>query len=372
VGSTSRTESATTRSFPLATPHLFEFNRPVAYLRNSARVLIDGVTGDVSFYRMPGDDPLLAAFDRAFPGLFLPFDELPAGLRGHLRYPRRLLDLQAEVLRQYHQETAQQFHAQQDVWTSPTELGRGESPVPYQPEYGYLRLPGEEEPTFVLSTVFVPSARQNLTAILSGRVGEDGLRELFLYQVAVEDQAPGPRQVEALVEQDPAISQQLSLWRTGGSQVWTGRLHVVPVGANILYMEALYLAADTDAIPELRRFVVSDGVSVAMEPTLEEALAAFSGTRVSVRSPEGTLPTPAPGARWPAEALELLRQAESRLRDGDWPGFGTALQELEDLLERLNRAVLRPSSDTGPATDTGSSDGAVRVPGAGITGTSQP
>jgi uncharacterized membrane protein (UPF0182 family) len=336
-----------TRSFPLSTPHELEINRTVGYLRNSARIVIDGVTGDVTFYRMPGDDPLLAAYDHAFPGLFRAFDELPSGLREHLRYPRRLLNLQAEVLAQYHQESAQQFHAQADVWTTPTELGRGESPVPYQPEYGLWRIPGEQQPTFVLSTVFVPAARQNLTAILAARVGADGRRELYLYHVAVEDQAPGPRQVEALVEQDPVISQQLSLWRSGGSQVWTGHLHVVPVGEQILYMEALYLAAASDAIPELRRFVVSDGVRVAMEPTLEEAVAAFSGTRVTVRTPSGPVTVPVAGERWPAEALDLLRRAEARLRQGDWPGFGTALQELEDLLERLNQAAAPAESPPG-------------------------
>ena len=338
----------TTRSFPLSSAHQLEFNRPSAYVRNSVRVVVDGVTGAVSFYRMPGDDPVLATYDRAFPGLFRPFGELPAELQRHLRYPRRLLGLQAEVLHQYHQETAQQFHAQQDVWTSPTELGRGESPVAYQPEYGHFTLPGENEPTFVLSTVFVPAARQNLTAILAGRVNADGRRELFLYQVAVEDQAPGPRQVEALVEQDPTISQQLSLWRTGGSQVWTGHLHVVPVGGHLLYMEALFLASESDAIPELRRFVVSDGVSVAMEPTLEAALAAFAGRRVSVRDSEA-LPAAVPPERWPAEALDLLRRAEGRLREGDWTGFGTALAELEGLLERLNRA--RPPAPSGASSE---------------------
>ena len=329
-----------TRNFPLSRPHQLEANRPVAYVRNSARVVVDGVTGEVTFYRMPGDDPLLAAYDRAFPGVFRPFDDMPAGLREHLRYPRRLMALQAEVLRQYHQESAQVFHAQSDAWNIPTELGRGDAPVPYQPEYGLLRLPGEAGPTFVLSTVFVPSARQNLTAMLSGRVGPDGRSELFLHNIAVEDQAPGPRQVEALVEQDPVISQQLSLWRTGGSQVWTGHLHVVPVGEHLLYMEALYLAAASDAIPELRRFIVSDGVGVVMEPTLEEAVGAFSGRKVTVTDPATVaLPTAGPGERWPSEALDLLRSAEARLREGDWPGFGTALQELEDLLERLDRAT---------------------------------
>jgi uncharacterized membrane protein (UPF0182 family) len=324
-----------TRYMPLARVYDLE-GRPVAYARNSVRVLVDAVTGDVTFYRMPGGDPMLEAYDRAFPGLFRPFDELPVGLRDHLRYSRRLLDLQAQVLLQYHQEAPQQFHAQQDVWGIPTELAQGTNPVPYRPEYGVWTLPEETEETFVLSTVFVPAARQNLTAVLAGRVARDGNPELFLYDVPVEDQAPGPRQIEAMVEQDPAISQQFSLWRNSGSRVWTGHLHLVPQEGHILYMESVFLASEADAIPELRRFVVSDGERVVMEPTLQESLAAFSGSRSAPRPSLADLPTPGPGEQWPARALQLLEGAQRRLREGDWSGFGSALEELKELLEEAN------------------------------------
>jgi len=163
---------------------------------------------------------------------------------------------------------------------------------------------------------------------------------LLLFDIAVEEQVPGPRQVEALVEQDPIISQQFSLWRQGGSQVWSGHLHIVPVGQTLLYMEAIFLAAEADAIPELRRFVVSDGMRVAMEPTLEEAIGALAlagGERAPVLSPTGdpeeAFPSSVP---WPQEALDLLNQAEDRLKGGDWAGFGEVLEELRTLLRTLS------------------------------------
>ena len=74
------------------------------------------------------------------------------------------------------------------------------------------------------------------------------------------------------MEQDPEISQQFSLWRQGGSQVWTGHLHLVPVENTLYYLESVFLAADVDAIPEIRRFVVSDGRRVVMETSIERAL----------------------------------------------------------------------------------------------------
>jgi len=327
-----------TRAFPLSTAHDLTLRRAVSYVRNSVKVTVDAVTGEVDFYRVPIEDPLADAYAGAFPGLFQPLSEMPQALRDHIRYPRTLLDLQAEVLRQYHQETAPAFHGQQDVWDLPQELAQGTSPVAYRPEYGIYRLPGEDAARFQLTTVFVPRGRQNLTAIMAARTDDAGVPELILHDVSVEDQVPGPRQIEALVEQDPQISQQFSLWRTGGSEVWTGHLHLVAAGDRLLYMEPVYLAAESDAIPELRRFVVSDGSRVAMMEELPQTIAALAGAEVAPPATEdgaaaGALP--APTATWPTEALELLNEAESHLRAGDWEGFGLALEQLRTLLGEL-------------------------------------
>jgi uncharacterized membrane protein (UPF0182 family) len=261
---------------------------------------------------------------------------MPPDLRAHLRYPRSLLALQTRVLTQYHQETAPAFHGQQDIWNEPQELGEGTNPVPYRPEYALYALPGETERRFHLTGLFVPSGRQNLRATLVGRTDPQGVPELILLDVALSDQVSGPRQIEALVEQDPEIAQQFSLWRTGGSDVWTGHLHLVPVGGRLVYMEPIFLAADADAIPELRRYVVSDGRRVVMREQLAEAVAAFAGVQLEgSSSPTDPESLPTPGALWPSEALQLLEQAESRARAGDWQGFGEALTELRALLERL-------------------------------------
>ena len=329
-----------TRHFPLSAAQDMGGGGAVAYVRNSVKVTVDAVTGDVRFYRAVEEDPLLEAWARVFPDLLRPLDQMPAGIRSHIRYPRSLLALQARVLLQYHQETSPAFHGQQDVWALPQELSQGTRPVPYEPEYGLYRLPGETAPEFLLTTVFVPAGRQNLTALLAARSDPAHYGELHLLDIAVEEQVPGPRQVEALVEQDPVISQQFSLWRQGGSQVWSGHLHVVPVGRRILYLEPIFLAAEADAIPELRRFVVSDGRRVAMEETLGEAISAIAGA--GGQGFAGLAPEAVPEERsvpvdrWPREALDLLDRAEERLRAGDWAGFGSALQELRELLRNIS------------------------------------
>ena len=335
-----------TGAFPLSVAADFGSVRSsVRYVRSSVKVTVDAVTGDVAFYRVPVADPLADAYGSAFPSLLRPIEEMPEGIREHLRYPRSLLSVQSRVLLQYHQETAPAFHGQQDVWMEPQELAEGTSPVPYRAEYGVYTLPGDPGPRFQLTTVFVPAGRQNLTGMLAGRTDAAGVPELVLLDVPVADQVPGPRQVEALVEQDPDISQQFSLWRTGGSEVWTGHLHLVPVGKRFVYVEPVFLAAEADAIPELRRYVVSDGRRVAMTPDLAGAIRELAGleagTELEGPFPEGiemapgTPNLPGPSAQWPAAALDLLERAESSARDGDWQGFGEALGELRALLEEL-------------------------------------
>lgn len=322
-----------TRFFPLARP----FDTPgVSWVRNSVKVTVDAVTGAIDFYAVPTHDPLRDAYAAAFPGLFKPLDEMPAGLRAHLRYSRSLMAIQARVLLDYHQESPAIFFGRQDVWASPQELAEGATAVPYQPEYGILRLPGDDEPDFHLVTTFVPAGRQNLTGILAGRLDEAGTPRLRLFDVPVENQVAGPRQVEALVEQDPEISQQFSLWRSGGSRVWTGHLHLVPVEDRVVYMEPVFLAAEEDAIPELRRYVVSDGQAVVMAETLEGAVAILSGDDSFGQVEGDDAPSDLPDAGLspvaPERALEWLDRAEERLRQGDWAGFGEALERLRRLL----------------------------------------
>ena len=331
-----------TRWFPLSSTHNLQSGRPVRYTRNSVKVVVDAVTGEVTYYVADQTDQLLQVYLQGFPTLFKAIGEMPENLRNHVRYSRTMLNLQARVLNRYHQESAPVFHGQQDVWELPQELAQGTTPVPYRADYGIYRLPGETEEGFLLTSVFVPRGRQNLTGILVARNDPNRYGELILYDVPVEDQAPGPRQVEALVEQDPVISQQFSLWRTGGSQVWTGHLHLVPVGGTLLYMEPVFLAAEADAIPELRRFVVSDGRRVAMEETLGEAiqaLASISGDAVPVFEPTlVTVDLPSVDiSGWPAEALALLEDADAALRAGDFEGFGASLNELKALLQRLSK-----------------------------------
>lgn len=334
------------RSFPLSALHQVDDRRGARYLRNSVKATVDAVTGETRLYLADPEDPLIQAYAGAFPTLFREMDEMPPQLTRHLRYSRHFFDIQSRVLLRYHQAEPPVFHGQQDRWELASELSVGANPVAYRPEYAFLTLPDEAEESYVLSTVFVPQGRRNLAGFMAARWHDGGGGgELRLWDVPVEALVPGPRQVEALVEQDPQISQQFSLWRQGGSEVWSGHLHLVPIGNTIVYMEPIFLAADLDAIPEIRRYVVSDGNRVVMDPTLSGAVAALAmGMQGIVREEGEPAPAVDPGVAVPEElareievrgareALRLLEEADEYLRNGDWEGFGRKLEELRTLL----------------------------------------
>ncbi|HEX6939157.1 MAG TPA: UPF0182 family protein [Longimicrobiales bacterium] len=341
------TASAT---FPLSRRLEFVGRSEVRYLRGSVKAVVDAVTGEVGLYGVDDADPLLATYERIFPGLIQPLSAMPAELRPHLRYPRLYLLAQAEILKEYHVERPEIFYAGQDLWQLP---GAGGPPGtrPYLPIHALLTLPGEAEPEFLLPMPLIARERQNMTAVLVARSDPPHYGELVLLELPRDQQVPGPNQVEALVEADPAISPQLSLWRQAGGSVHLGQLRVVPLEGAFLYVQPIFLSARESPIPELARVVVSDGRAVSMASTLEEAVRQLGRPGMAATAAESD-PEPDPSSAphdWSRRALELLDQAEQRLRNGDWAGFGESWGALRSLLQRASRGGRRRRPRTGSA-----------------------
>ncbi len=330
-------------TFPLSRPLEFAGRRNIRYLRSSVKAVVDAVTGDVALYAVDDADPILETYRRVFPGLIQPFRAMPPELLPHLRYPRLYLLAQAEILKEYHVESPETFYAGQDLWQLPGSRGQGNGGRPYLPIHALLTLPGGERPEFLLPMPFIARERQNMTAVLVARSDPPHYGELILLELPRDQQVPGPSQVEALVEADPGISPQLSLWRQAGGSVNLGQLRVVPLENAFLYVQPIFLSARESPIPELARVVVSDGRAVSMAPTLEEAIRQLGSPGAESRrqaGPNAADPRPAVRGDWTRQALELLNQAEQRLRNGDWAGFGESWGALKTLLQ--SAATLTP------------------------------
>jgi uncharacterized protein len=328
-------------NYPLARPFTIDNMGTLRYMRSSMKAVLDAVTGQVDLYALPEPDPILRTYQRVFPGLIREWDEMPETVRHHLRYPALLFRVQSTVLEEYHLQRPEAFYAGQDVWQLPQEA-QPQARRRFRPDFMLAAMPGEGQPEFLLMNSFIALGRQNMTGLLLARSDAPNYGQLVLLEMPRDDQIRGPAQVQAFIEQDPFISQQLALWRQQGSSVELGRLRVVPTETSLLYVEPLFLAAAQAerAIPQLQQVIVSDGTAVAMADDLRTAVARLSGrdlapAEVARDAADAPAPfAPAPAEEWRAQALQLMREADDRIRAGDFAGFGAAWARLRALLEQ--------------------------------------
>ena len=309
--------------FPYSEPSTAGFN----YIRNSVKVVVDAYDGDLIFYVIDQGDPVLGVYRRSMPALFKPLDEMPEDLRRHLRYPQDLFQAQVEKYNSYHMTVPQVFYNAEDLWAAPREKYGGEV-IQMQPYYVLMKLPEEDRLQFLLMTPLTPANRDNMIAWMAARNDFPDYGQLIVYKLSKERLILGPLQVEAKIDQDTLISQQLSLWDQRGSRVIRGNLLVIPIERSFLYVEPVYLIAEDSGIPQLKRIIVSDGNRLAMKPSLEEAISVVYGTD---EQPPAETPIPVDADRTP-QARAALKAAEEALLIGDWKGFGNAMQMLQDLL----------------------------------------
>jgi hypothetical protein len=301
------------------------------YVRNAVKVTVDAYDGTVHFYVADGADPLIRTTARIFPGLLQPLDAMPADLRAHIRYPERLFRVQAAMYAVYHMRDTQVFYNKEDLWSLPVRAvdGREQAMDPY---YLILRLPGEPKEEFVLLIPFNPSKKDNLSAWLAARSDPPHYGKLVVYNFPKQKLIYGPRQIEARIDQDSFISQQLSLWNQRGSQVIRGNLLVIPIERSLVYVEPLYIAAEKGQLPELKRVIVGFGDRIAMDETLDGAIARVFGGSASQAGAE-VAPSRPVGAGAEGSVKTLLDAAASALTRAN-----EELRRVNDLLQRLREA----------------------------------
>ncbi|WP_245254418.1 UPF0182 family protein [Paraburkholderia sp. LEh10] len=305
------------------------------YIRNAVKIVIDAYNGTVDFYASDPADPILRTYERIFPGVFKPLSAMPPDLQRHIRYPEDLFLIQAQVYRAYHMEASEVFYNREDLWQFPRELsginGASTGGTPMTPYYTIMRLPRTPRAEFVLMLPMVPSHRENMIAWLAARCDPPDYGKLTVYAFPKDKLIYGPFQIEARIQQNTVISQQISLWNQMGSRVVRGHLVVVPIENSILYLSPLYLRAESGQLPELKRVIAAYGDRVVMEDTLGAALAALFNETAPVpkASTGGTADARA------REALAHYNRAIERLKAGDWSGFGAELDALRPLLESL-------------------------------------
>jgi hypothetical protein len=298
------------------------------YVRNSVKVVVNAYTGQMTFYDIDPSDPILQAYSAAFPHMFVPIRDMPAGLQAHLRYPEDIFSVQSAIYGRYHLRNPQQFYAASNAWQLSPTAGAGPqsqallaqntynnqgqlistTPARMSPQYQVYSLPGTD-PTnpdsqaFTVSDGFVPATQTsgssstqnfNLTAWMVGMSDPTNYGQLNLYQVP--QGTVGPANADAEIQADNNVSSAITLLNQHGSQVLLGETLMVPIADSMVYIRPLYVAASSNPQPKLEYVVAVLGGTVAFDTSLSAVMSDITHVALPSSSTGGSSTGTVPAA----------------------------------------------------------------------------
>ncbi|HKK65057.1 MAG TPA: UPF0182 family protein, partial [Clostridia bacterium] len=333
----------------------------INYIRNSVKAVVNPYNGKIDMYIYDESDAIIQVWNRIFPGLFKEKSEMPEELRKHVRYPANYLLTQGEVYAKYHMTDPNVFYNQEDLWIPATEKYYNDVQN-VKPYYVMWERPGSDEAEFIVMMPFTPKNRQVLIGWIAGASDPENYGEFIAYKFPKDKRVLGTQQMETKIDQNSYLSSQLSLWNQRGSNVIRGNIITIPIDETMLYVEPIYLQAETAAYPELRLVAVMHNDKLSYAETFDEALrglydpesgpekqnaeivSQFTSAQGEGEAQAGTAgPTAAP-QELPQEMNQLIQSANNAFDTyfellGE-KRFGEASQELDRLgrvLEQLSR-----------------------------------
>lgn len=321
----------TTDRFPYSTP-IKAGSKDINYIRNSVKVVIDAYNGTMNYYISDNSDPIIKTYANIFPKLFKRFRDMPDYLQSHIRYPESIFNIQTNVLLRYHMTNVNVFYNNEDTWDIPKQIYESNEEQ-IQSYYLVTNLPGENRSEFIMIRPFTPVNKDNMIAFLVAKCDQPYYGQMTLYTLPKEKLSYGPMQIEARIDQDAEISKQLTLWSQKGSSVIRGNMLVIPIEESLLFIEPLYLKAETSEMPELKRVILSFEDKIIMEENLEAAIERmFVQGKFFTESISDDQTTDEKLKEYAAKAYMYLREAEKNQRNGDWGKYGEELNKLKEVL----------------------------------------
>ena len=260
----------TSNWYPDAAPIEFKGTR-LNYIRNSVKIVVDAYNGTVDYYIFDRQDPIVQAYNRIYPGLLKDKSEMPADILEHIRYPRDFFDIQMRIYTKYHQTDPKVFYQQEDVWTY-AEVVAKEADTTMRPRYMTLNLFHPDKLDFLLLMQMSPMGNTNLRAMAFAGCDVANYGRLVVYSFPKGELVFSPTQTYAIINEDPDIANQFTLWDQSGSKIIHGRVNILPIDDAIFYIQPIFLKSAYEVqIPELQRIIVSEGQSAVMESSIQKA-----------------------------------------------------------------------------------------------------
>ncbi|MFC9430653.1 UPF0182 family protein [Streptomyces sp. NPDC056987] len=326
----------------------------VNYIRNSVKATVDAYDGSVNLYQWDTKDPVLKTWMKAFPGTVKPKGDIDSTLLSHLRYPQDMFKVQRELLTRYHVTDPAQFYSGSDAWQVPDDpTTKDSNSVP--PYYLSLKMPGQDDQKFSLTTTFTPNGRPNLGAFMAVDADATSTDYGKIRVLRVTSTVQGPQQVQSELNGVPEVAEFVRNLRGTDSDIEYGNLLTVPLDGGFLYIEPVYARGGSANYPLLKKVAVSYGGKPVFKDSLPEALNAVFGeesTSPPSTEPPGTTTPPATGDQALQQAISDAQKAydagEEALQKQDWTAYGKAQKDLQDALQR--------AADAEAAAKSGSAD----------------
>lgn len=379
-------------------------NRSFNYVRNSVKAVVDAYDGTVTLYVVhPEDDPLIRAYQKAFPTLFTSVDKAPEYLKPHLRYPEDLFTVQTQMWARYHEDNADDFYNGRNNWAVPkdagatkksgnktTQLGVDGQELTaqdrYPSQYVLMQLPGSSEASFVLLRPYVTASENESDAgqnqlrsfiVASSDPGSYG--ELQTFTVDASQLPDGPNLAADDIKADDAVAAKIKDQCTDSKVCTFNAPQIVPVNDSLLYVQSFLVSASSTSAPHLNYVIVNyrrpdNRSEVAIDTTLHGALVKIFGNKVSPKIEGGAIESPANDPNAPPEGTISLTQQESDLIDAIVQAFDDAdsasrkgnlelwvqkleearqlASQLQDLRARIEREATGTNSGSAPTTTT--------------------
>ncbi|MFB9889078.1 UPF0182 family membrane protein [Planobispora takensis] len=344
----------------------------INYMRNSVKATVDAYDGTVNLYTWDESDPILKTWTNAFPGVIKPKNEISDSLEQHLRYPEALFKVQRDVLSRYHIEDPDAFYSGQDFWNVPNDPSGGDVKQP--PYYLSVKMPGSPNPSFSLTTTFVPRQGPNLAAFMAvNATPGDDYGKLRILRMPSNTTVAGPGQVQNNFQNK--FSGELNVLGLGQSKVRYGNLLTLPFAGGLIYIEPVYVeiagGSGQEPYPILRRVLVGYGSKVGSANTLEDALKqVFADAGRLPTTPDNGQPNQPDQPDTPqqpnlseeqlAKAIDDAQAAYDEAQAAlakdppDWVAYGNAQKKLADALKKLEGVSLPNATPTATPSPTAS------------------
>ena len=307
--------------------------KDINYIRNSVKVIINAYNGEMKFYIVDKTDPIISAYKKIYPAMFEEND-IPKEIQKQLKYPQLLYNVQAEMLRVYHNVKEDVLYRKSDIWSLAT-YGKSTSKVKtatLEPYYTMLKTP-DGETRFGLVQMYTQKNKTNIISYVLGTCNGTN-NELKIYKFSADSNILGANQLDNLIEQDETISAELNSLNVTGVKI-SKEMKIIPINNTLLYIETIY-QTKTNEINQpitLEKVIVASGTKVAIGDNLENALSKLlsqSAVNLEVNNTEDI-----------EGLIDTIIKANNNLTDSnsrnDWEMMGSDIKTLQELIERLDK-----------------------------------